>query len=150
MSWHTPEETTFMRLNANDWLPCLYNSSCRSYVITAAHQPINKTQTFTLLQWLPCSSSQNRKFKHTPVITKNATCALVPNYQAMKVYRSNGGDAPHILNLGTRLMSVSSFMLYTKSPQETGWAPGVSLCMMTKREALYREPNPGCPARMSE
>jgi hypothetical protein len=26
----------------------------------------------------------NNQFKHTPVITKNATFALVPNYQAME------------------------------------------------------------------
>jgi hypothetical protein len=42
------------------------------------------------------------QFKHTPVITKNATFDLVPNYHAMKVYRGNGGNAPHLLNIGTR------------------------------------------------
>jgi hypothetical protein len=46
--------------------------------------------------------SEQNQFKHTPVKTKNATFALVPNYQPMKVYRSTGGNAPHILNLGTR------------------------------------------------
>jgi hypothetical protein len=63
----------------------------------------------------------------------------VPNYHAMKVYRGNGGNAPHLLNIGTRFKWVISFMLWAKSPQ-----------YQFDRVGPYRETNPGCPACMSK
>jgi hypothetical protein len=136
-----------MRLNANNCLPCLCNSrACRSRVITCCtptyKQNKTQSQTFPLLQWLTALlfKSEQNQFKHTPVIMKNATSALVPKYHTMKVMLHTF----LILAQDSGEGSASCSTQRAHSTNLTGdWlGPRVSLCMMTKREAPYREPNP--------